>query len=104
MTADPGFHPAARAEFLAEVDHLNDERLGLGDDFAEALYETADMIAMWPQAGMVWPGLETRVEVRSLGIRRFPFRIVYVKEGSPFTIVAVAHTSREPGYWKQRVQ
>ena len=62
------------------------------------------MIEMWPQAGAIWPELETSIEVRSLGIRRFPFRVVYINEGTQFTVIAVAHTSREPGYWKYRVQ
>ncbi len=104
MTADPGFHPEARAEFLAEVDHLNQERSGLGDEFEEALYATVDMIEMWPQAGVVWPDVETTIEVRSLGLRRFSFRVVYINEGNPFTVIAIAHTSREPGYWKHRVR
>jgi plasmid stabilization system protein ParE len=104
VTADPGFHPEARAEFLAEVDYLNGEQPGLGDEFEQALYATADMIGMWPQAGATWPDLATNIEVRSLGIRRFPFRVVYINEGTPFTVIAVAHTSREPGYWKHRVQ
>lgn len=104
MTVDLGFHPEARAEFLAAVDHLNNERLGLGDEFERALYATADMIQLWPQSGAVWPGLATSIEVRALGIRRFPFRVVYINEGNPFTVIAVAHTSREPGYWWGRVE
>jgi toxin ParE1/3/4 len=79
-------------------------RRGLGDEFEQALYVTADMIEMWPHAGVVWPDLETTIEVRSLGVRHFPFRVVYINEGTPFTVIAVAHMSREPGYWKHRLQ
>jgi hypothetical protein len=104
MTADPGFHPEARAEFLAEVDYLNHERSGLGDELEQAVYATAATIEMWPQAGVTWSDLPTNIEVRSLGIRRFPFRVVYINEGTPFTVIAIAHMSREPGYWKHRVQ
>ena len=104
MTVDPGFHPEARAEFLAEVEYLNEERSGLGDEFEQALYATTDLIEMWPYAGALWPDLDTGIAVRSLGVRRFPFRVVYIKEGSLFTVVAVAHTSQDPGYWKHRVQ
>ena len=104
MTVDPGFHPEARAEFLAEVEYLNEERSGLGDEFEQALYAATDLIEMWPHAGALWPDLDTSIAVRSLGVRRFPFRVVYINEGSPFTVVAVAHTSQDPGYWKHRVQ
>ena len=103
MRGDPGFHPEARAEFFAEIDYLNGEQPGLGDEFEQALYATADIIEMWPRGGPVWPGLATSVEVRSLRVRRFPFRVVYVNEGSSFTVVAVAHASREPGYWMHRL-
>jgi plasmid stabilization system protein ParE len=34
--------------------------------------------------------------------RRFPFSIVYKVRGDQVTIVAVAHQSREPGYWHHR--
>lgn len=38
------------------------------------------------------------------GLRRFPFSIVYVALTELIYIVAIAHGSREPGYWKLRIQ
>lgn len=76
MTVDPGFHPEARTEFLPEIDHLNAVSPGQGDRFEEALWATADMIALWPRVGARWSDLDMDVEVRSLGIRRFPFRLI----------------------------
>lgn len=35
--------------------------------------------------------------------RRFPYTVVYRLRGEEIVIVAVAHHSREPGYWSQRV-
>jgi len=37
-------------------------------------------------------------------LRRFPFFLIY-RECTPseIQIVAIAHTSRKPGYWKQRL-
>ncbi|MBX3421788.1 MAG: type II toxin-antitoxin system RelE/ParE family toxin [Pirellulaceae bacterium] len=35
-------------------------------------------------------------------MRRFPYQIIYRTNSSDVTIIAVAHTSREPGYWADR--
>lgn len=35
-------------------------------------------------------------------LRRYPFRVVYQVETDRIVVVAVAHVSRRPGYWKSR--
>jgi plasmid stabilization system protein ParE len=40
--------------------------------------------------------------VRRLLVRRFPFAVVYRAETDRIFILAVAHLSRRPGYWRQR--
>jgi toxin ParE1/3/4 len=34
---------------------------------------------------------------------RFPYKVVYAMRDSRIIIVAVAHHSKEPGYWRDRV-
>ena len=104
MSLDPGFHPAARAEVLAEVDHLDTVRPGLSEEFVAALSATLEIIGTWPGAGRSWPDRLGGQVVRSFGLRRFPFRVVYLVEGGSCTVLAVAHQSREPGYWASRVE
>jgi len=36
-------------------------------------------------------------------VRRFPFLIVYAMLGDQLVVIAVAHTSRKPGYWRERL-
>jgi len=36
--------------------------------------------------------------------RRFPYTVVYRFRAEEIVIVAVAHHSREPGYWHQRMK
>jgi hypothetical protein len=36
-------------------------------------------------------------------MRRFPFSVEYLDDPELVTIVAVAHSKRRPGYWKDRV-
>ncbi len=42
-------------------------------------------------------------DVRRRLTRTFPYAILYTVEKDFILIVAVAHLSREPGYWKHRV-
>jgi hypothetical protein len=35
---------------------------------------------------------------------RFPFSIVYSIQGDTLFVIAVAHASRRPGYWKRRTK
>ncbi len=35
-------------------------------------------------------------------MRRFPYQVIYRTVTDEITIIAVAHTSREPGYWADR--
>jgi hypothetical protein len=36
-------------------------------------------------------------------MRRFPYVVAYRTIGAQVTILAFAHTSRRPGYWRKRV-
>lgn len=39
---------------------------------------------------------------REFPLKRFPFRIVYRVVESRILVVAIAHTMRRPGYWRNR--
>ena len=38
----------------------------------------------------------------SFRLRRFPFSLIYTVMGDQLRILAVAHHSRRPGYWRNR--
>jgi plasmid stabilization system protein ParE len=40
---------------------------------------------------------------RRLVIQRFPFSVIYLDDSDLITIIAVAHSKRKPGYWKDRL-
>jgi plasmid stabilization system protein ParE len=69
----------AAADFVAELDH------------------SIDLIAGAP---LRWPSYEAGT--RRLVMRRFPFAVVYRITLDAIDIVAVAHTSLPPGYWRNR--
>ena len=39
---------------------------------------------------------------RRFALRRFPFSLIYIVVGDQLRILAVAHHSRRPGYWRNR--
>lgn len=64
--------------------------------FAEFDRATNLLIAQ-PQWGAPW-----RAGYRRYLIRRFPYSIFYSIAGDEIRIMAVAHQSRRPGYWRSR--
>jgi toxin ParE1/3/4 len=92
------FLPAAREEFLAAAHHYDTAAPGLGHDFIAAVERAVARIAAFPEHGS--PHL---MGTRRVVLRRFPFSVVYLLEPEAVLVVAVAHHSRRPGYWRDRV-
>jgi plasmid stabilization system protein ParE len=40
---------------------------------------------------------------RACRVMGFPYEVIYRHVGDAVIVVAIAHTSRKPGYWKQRM-
>lgn len=70
------------------------ERLGLGIEFAHAVNAAIDLLEdeIVPLTKM--PGAAGARGVKRLVLKRFPYDIV----------VAIAHQSRCPGYWRNRLR
>jgi toxin ParE1/3/4 len=41
--------------------------------------------------------------VRRIRLKQFPFSLLYIEQDAQIWVVAVAHASRKPGYWKDRI-
>lgn len=92
------FHEDAEAELVGQIEYYEDKVPGLGLDFLKEIEQSVSLIAGSPT---VWP-------LRGLGCRRylinrFPFSIFYLLKPDTVWIVAIAHTSRRPYYWKERL-
>jgi plasmid stabilization system protein ParE len=90
------FHPAAFEELEAAAAWYEANRQGLGDEFFRAVTDALDLLRPYPEAG------KASGETRQLTLSRFPFRIVYRLGNGGIVIVAIAHTKRRPGYWRER--
>jgi toxin ParE1/3/4 len=46
--------------------------------------------------------LKVFAQHRACSLIDFPYQIIYRVVGDVMVVIAVAHTSRRPGYWKRR--
>lgn len=85
---------------LAEAVRWHEERRpGWGGRLFDAVAGTLALIESFPEVGSLRSG---RLPSRQLKVRGFPYVVAYRIRPNNVYIVAVAHTSRRPGYWKHR--
>ncbi len=89
----------ATTELIHAIRWYEQQRAGLGGELFDAITETIDLIRTHPEIGV--PRL-TRRPSRQLRVNRFPYNVVYRIRDGDIYVVAVAHTSRRPDYWKHR--
>lgn len=93
------FLAAARHELLAEVLYYSESEAGSGAKFASAFEQALTIAAQFPLAGPSGPG-----ETRKVMVKDFPVSVFYLMENEGIVVVAVAHHSRRPGYWMDRLK
>ena len=91
-------HLAAENELIEAVAFYEERATGLGLDFEHEARRAVKTIQETPER---WP-LKAHGARRYL-MHRFPFALYYLDMPEILWIVAVAHTSRKPGYWVRRL-
>ena len=91
-------HPEAR-EDLREAASFYRETAGrnLSRSLVEEFDRSVNSLRRHPHIGPVW-----RKGTRRLSMRRFPYSLIYTVSDDEILILAVAHHSRRPGYWRHR--
>jgi plasmid stabilization system protein ParE len=92
------FFDTAQVELEEATQYYENQRAGLGEEFAQEVEKALDRISKFPRA---WTDLGEGV--RRCRTNRFPYGLVYIIENEVISIVAVMHLHREPGYWKDRL-
>jgi len=93
------FHPEAEQELYEAASRYELEVSELGFRFADEVERVVRLLLDHPELGS-----RLDDELRHFVLRRFPFSVVYAVASDVVYIVAVAHGSREPGYWRPRIQ
>ena len=93
------FHPEAELELYEAALRYEAEVPELGRRFGEEVERVVHLLLKHPEMG-------ARIDesLRHFVLRRFPFSVVYAVASDLIYIVAIAHGSREPEYWRLRVQ
>ena len=92
------YHCEADVELVGSSKHYECQREGLGKRFLHAVHIALAKIQDAPERFPFYDG-----PARSCRVIRFPYRVVYEDLPDAIYVVAVAHASREPDYWKHRL-
>jgi plasmid stabilization system protein ParE len=96
-------HPAALAELDEAVAWHEERRTGWGSVLFEELSLRIGQAARFPRSGAPVMGFESKYDVRQYVLSRFKYVVITAHVSGEQVVVAVAHTSRQPKYWRRRL-
>jgi plasmid stabilization system protein ParE len=90
-------HPEAEGDLHEAAEfYLDRADKTLSLSFLAEFERSVSVLLRHPRLGAQWRGR------RRYLMRRFPYSIIYTISGEEIHILAVAHNSRRPGYWRKR--
>jgi len=93
------FHEAAAAEYDAAFDWYLQRSPEAASDFAAEVDRGLAQVQLAPERWAMGP-----FKTRRFLLRKFPFLLIYRQFPSDkIQVLALAHTSRRPEYWKTRM-
>lgn len=99
MPTTPDYHPDARDEIRSSYEWYLERNVEKADEFLDRVLTLIDLALDYPEIGSPY-----LYRTRRLLLRSFPFIIVYQELRETLFIVALSHTSRRPGYWRDRLE
>jgi hypothetical protein len=97
-------HPEAAEEAERVTGWYENERPGLGRDFEAAVDAALDLLTCDPIPSVPATGGAGKRGVRRLILKRFPYDVVFVERADHIWVVAFAHHSRRPTFWRDRLR
>ena len=91
------FDPLAKREYEDALEYYEAQEEGLGEKFRRAVWAAIAVLERYPDIGE-----EVRRGIRKIIVRRFPYKLIYSVTESDVYVIAVAHSHREPDYWRAR--
>jgi toxin ParE1/3/4 len=92
----------AAEEAMEAAAWYESERQGLGQAFIRAVDHALDLLQDEIVPLISIPGFDN-ARVGRLILRRFPYDIVLTTHGDEIVVIAFAHHSRRPGFWRDRL-
>ena len=93
----------AAEEVTNAAAHYEDESTGLGVQFEEAIHDSLQILCEDIIPLSTISERLTKVGVKRLIMKRFPYSIVVRELETEVQIIAFAHHSKRPEYWRERL-
>jgi len=94
----PSVSPEAEGELIdGAIFYGREANVELGLAFIAEFERALDVLCNHPRVAPVWRGT-----TRRFPLRRFPYSIIYQVKPEEIRVIALAHQSRRPGYWRGR--
>ena len=97
------YHPVARDELRAAIRYGEADRPGRGARLEAAVSRVLRRLLRFPESAPRWPRLQSSFEIRRAVVKRHPYLVIYAVLSDHLVIIAIAHTSKRPGYWRRRI-
>ena len=94
-------HPAARREWESSAAFYAKRDENLAADFNLRVWSALSEIALYPYR---FPFAQDMRPLRKFHLGRFPFTILYINNPDRIWVAAIAHGSRRPGFWLERLE
>lgn len=92
------FHPDVIVEFFQAVQFYEDRQPQVGVRFRDRVREIVDLLN--DRSDLGW---QHRAGTRLQRVTNFPYGVIFLVREDRIQIVAVAHSSRRPDYWLDRL-
>src|SRR5262245_19664290 len=93
------FHPLAEREYRAARRWYAEQSPDAARGFREAVDQLLERVTSNPQIFPRW----NRTQSRWGRTKRYPYVVIFRERGPDLIrVLAVAHASRRPGYWRRR--
>lgn len=91
-------HPEAESDLRGAASYYRDHAgLALAQAFLAEFERSMGLLVQHPLLGASW-----RHGKRRLVMKHFPYAVIYAITDHEIQVLAVAHHSRHPGYWRRR--
>ena len=102
MTEGLRIHRLAEDELADAAAWYEARQSGLGASLLDLIDEAIERLLAGVLPSSPAPGVATAKSARRVLLKRCPYSIVFYDRRSEFVIVAFAHSSLRPGYWRSR--
>jgi len=92
------FHPEAQAEYSDAIRWYEERSERAASRFETEVEHALELIRAAPEMFPRYDDVH-----RFALLRRFPYSVIYRELSGQLYVIAVAHSSRSPGYWRHRV-